>query len=78
VGPPLQPVEVGLFLGIGCMVPELYAAGGNRSYLGVLGHNRWLVVPEINYLDRWTRCKLKWEEQRRAGGKEIMAAIVAL
>jgi hypothetical protein len=39
VGPPLQPIEVGLFLGMGCMVPQLYATGGNRLYSEVLGYN---------------------------------------
>jgi hypothetical protein len=51
VGPSLQPREVGLFLGIGCMVPQPYAAGGNRSYPGVLGRNQWPAVPRLNYPD---------------------------
>jgi hypothetical protein len=49
VDPPLQPVEVGLFPSMGSMVPQPYAAGGNRSNLGVLGHNRRLMVPKVNY-----------------------------
>jgi hypothetical protein len=51
VGPPLQPVEVGLFLGTRCMVLQSYAGRGNRSYLGVLGCNRWPTVPGVNYPD---------------------------
>jgi hypothetical protein len=39
VDPPLHPVEVGSFLDMGCMIPQPYAAGGNRSYLGVLCRN---------------------------------------
>jgi hypothetical protein len=34
------------------MVPQPYAAGGNQSYLGVLGHNQWLAVLEVDYPDR--------------------------
>jgi hypothetical protein len=33
VVPPLQPGVVGPFAGMGCMVPQLFAAGANRSYL---------------------------------------------
>jgi hypothetical protein len=51
VGPPLKPIEVRLFLGARCMVPQPYAAWGNRSYPGVLGHNRWPAVPRVNYPD---------------------------
>jgi hypothetical protein len=36
----LQPAEVGLFSGTGCMVPQPFFAGGNQPYLKVLGHNR--------------------------------------
>jgi hypothetical protein len=32
VAPPLQPEVVGPFLGMGCMVPQLFAALGNRWY----------------------------------------------
>jgi hypothetical protein len=49
---PLQPVEVGLFPGMRCIVPQPYATGGNRPYPGVLGRNRWLAVPGVNYPDR--------------------------
>jgi hypothetical protein len=52
VDPPLQPVEAGSFPDTGCMVPQPYAARGNRSYLGVLCHNRRPVVPRVNYPDR--------------------------
>jgi hypothetical protein len=47
----LQPREVELFLGMGCMVPQPIAARGNRSYSEVLGCNRRPVVPEVNYPD---------------------------
>jgi hypothetical protein len=63
VGPPLQPVEVGLFPGMGCMVPQPYAAGGNRSYPGVLGRNRRPVAPGVNYPNNSPRA-LRW-----AGGR---------
>jgi hypothetical protein len=39
------------FSGTGCMVPQLFAAGGNRSYLEFLGHNWWPMVPGVNYPD---------------------------
>jgi hypothetical protein len=45
-----------LFLGTGCMVPQPYAAGGNRSYPGVLGHNQRPTVPGVNYPDTATLC----------------------
>jgi hypothetical protein len=32
VAPPLQPGVVGLFPGMGRMVPQSFAAGGNQSY----------------------------------------------
>jgi hypothetical protein len=32
VAPPLQHGVVGLFPGMECMVPQSFAAGGNRSY----------------------------------------------
>jgi hypothetical protein len=51
VGPPLQFVEVGSFPGLGCIIPQPYATGGNQSYLGVMGHNRWPVLPGVNYPD---------------------------
>jgi hypothetical protein len=51
VGPPLQPVEVGLFPGMGCMVPYSYVTRGSRSYLGVLGRNQRPAVPRVNYPD---------------------------
>jgi hypothetical protein len=31
-GPPLQPGVVGLFHGMGCMVPQPFATRGNQSY----------------------------------------------
>jgi hypothetical protein len=31
--PPLHPGVVGLFSGMGCMVPQPFVAGGNQSYL---------------------------------------------
>jgi hypothetical protein len=37
VGPSLQPGELGLFPGTGCMVLQPFADGGNQSYLGVFG-----------------------------------------
>jgi hypothetical protein len=55
VVPPLQPVVVGSFPDTGCMVPESFAVGGNRSYpqfSAVIGSPRNLgyitptVVPE--------------------------------
>jgi hypothetical protein len=49
VGPSLQPREVGLFPGMGCMGHQPYATRGNQSYPGVLGRNRWLAVPRVNY-----------------------------
>jgi hypothetical protein len=49
VGPPLQPVEVRLFPGIWCMVPQPYTAGGSRSYLRVLSCNQQPMVPRVNY-----------------------------
>jgi hypothetical protein len=48
----LQPGGVGLFLGAGCLLPRPFAAGGNRSYPGFLGRNRWLMVPRVNYPDK--------------------------
>jgi hypothetical protein len=33
------------------MVPQPYAAVGNRSYLGVLGRNRQPTVPGVIYPD---------------------------
>jgi hypothetical protein len=47
-----QLVEVGSPPSMGCMVPQLYAAVGNRSYPGVLGHNRRPMVPRVIYPDR--------------------------
>jgi hypothetical protein len=32
VAPPLYPGLEGLFLGMGCMVPQPFAAGGNQLY----------------------------------------------
>jgi hypothetical protein len=52
VGLSLQPREVGLFPGTGCMAPQLYAAGGNRLYLEVLGHNQRPMVPRVTYPDK--------------------------
>jgi hypothetical protein len=37
--------------GTGCMVPQPYAAVGNWSYLGVLGHNQWPMVPRVIYFN---------------------------
>jgi hypothetical protein len=51
VGLPLQPIDVGLFPGIGCMVPQPYAAGGSRSYPDVLGCTQRPIVPGVNYPD---------------------------
>jgi hypothetical protein len=51
VVPSLQPVEVGSFSGMGCMVPQPYAAIGNWSYPEILGHNRQPMVPRVNYPD---------------------------
>jgi hypothetical protein len=53
VGPSLQPVEVGSPLGMGCVIPQPYADVGNRSYPGVLGHNRQPTVPEVIYPDKF-------------------------
>jgi hypothetical protein len=33
VASPLQSKVVGLFPSVGCMVPQMFAARGNRSYL---------------------------------------------
>jgi hypothetical protein len=49
VGPSLHPGEVGLFLGMGCTVPQPYATRGNQSYLAVLGRNQWPAIPRVNY-----------------------------
>jgi hypothetical protein len=48
---PLQPVEVLSPPGMRCMVPQPYAAVGNRLYPGVLGHNWWPTVLEVIYPD---------------------------
>jgi hypothetical protein len=48
VAPSLQPREVGLFPGTWCMVLQSFAAGVNRLYSEVLGHNRWPTVPKVN------------------------------
>jgi hypothetical protein len=37
---------------MGCMVPQPFAAGGNRSYPEFLGHNRRPAVPGVFYLDK--------------------------
>jgi hypothetical protein len=42
-------MELGLSPGTGCMVLLPYAAGGNRSYPGVLGRNRRPAVLGVNY-----------------------------
>jgi hypothetical protein len=52
VGSFLHSVEVGLFSGMGCMVSQPYATGGNQLYPGVLDRNRWPVAPRVNYPDR--------------------------
>jgi hypothetical protein len=44
VAPTLQPEVVGLFFGTRCMVPQLFAAGGNRSYLEF-----WAVISGPRY-----------------------------
>jgi hypothetical protein len=44
----LQPEEVGLFPGMRCMVPQLFAARGNRPYSEVLVRNRRPAVPRVN------------------------------
>jgi hypothetical protein len=41
VAPSLQLGEVGLFSGMGYMVPQPFAARGNRPYSEVLGHNQY-------------------------------------
>jgi hypothetical protein len=38
-GPLFSLLEVGSFPGMGCLVPQLYAAVGYLSYPKVLGHN---------------------------------------
>jgi hypothetical protein len=54
---PLLLVEVGLFPGMGCMVPQPYATRGSRPYLGVLGYNQWPAVPgdeDMPFMDTTT------------------------
>jgi hypothetical protein len=51
VCPSLQPREVGLFPHTGNLVPQLFSAGGNLSYLEVLGHNQQPTVTGVNYPD---------------------------
>jgi hypothetical protein len=43
VVPPLQP-GVEPFSGTGCMVPQLFAAGGNRSY-----SEFWAIIDGLRY-----------------------------
>jgi hypothetical protein len=50
----LELGEVESFFGMGSLVPELFAAGGNLSYQEFLGHNRWPAVPRVNYPDIYT------------------------
>jgi hypothetical protein len=44
VAPPLEPEVVGLFPGTRCMVPQPFAAGGNRSYLEF-----WVIISSPRY-----------------------------
>jgi hypothetical protein len=68
MGSYLQLVEVGSPPGMVCMVPQPYAAVGNRLYPGVLGHNWRPTVPgvapepsvEWGWLEPITR---RWAEQ---------------
>jgi hypothetical protein len=62
-GPPFYPRVVGPFHGIGCMVPQPFAAGGNRSYpefwavtggLRYPGYITLIVAPEPS-VERVTR-----------------------
>jgi hypothetical protein len=55
----------GCVLGTVCMVPQLYATGGNRSYPGVLGRNQQPTVPRVNYPDSSPRAL--FERVARAG-----------
>jgi hypothetical protein len=52
VAPPLQYGVVGLFPGMGSMVLQPFATGGNRLYPEFLGRNWHPTVPEVNYPDR--------------------------
>jgi hypothetical protein len=45
VAPPLQPEVVGSFPGMGCMVPQSFAAGGNQSY-----PDFWAITSVPRYL----------------------------
>jgi hypothetical protein len=45
VASPLQSKVVGLFPSMGCMVPQMFAARGNRSYLEF-----WAVIDGLQYL----------------------------
>jgi hypothetical protein len=47
------------------MVRRPYAAAGDRSYLGVLGHHQWPMVPEVIYTDNYLQCKAKKEKKRK-------------
>jgi hypothetical protein len=56
VAPSLQPREVGSFPGLGYLVPQLFATGGNRSYPVLLSRNRRPTVPGVNYPVRKYKC----------------------
>jgi hypothetical protein len=51
VDPSLQHGEVGLSPGMGYMVLQPFADGGNRLYSEVFDHNGWPTVPRVNYPD---------------------------
>jgi hypothetical protein len=53
-------MEVGLFPGMGCMVPQPCAAEGNRSYAGVLGCIWRPAVPRVNYPDSSPKALCEW------------------
>jgi hypothetical protein len=53
VGSSLQPVEVRSPPDMGYMVPQSYAAVGNRSYPGVLDRNQRATIPGVIYPDKY-------------------------